>query len=49
MKKLLTLLIVSVVSSLMAASFTVKPEDSVIVVDSKAGVVARLAAKELQY
>ena len=49
MKKLLTLLIVSVVSSLMAASFTVKPEDSVIVVDSKAGGVARLAAKELQY
>ena len=49
MKKLLTLLIVSAVSSLMAAAFTVKPENAVIVVTPKAGGVARLAAKELQY
>ena len=49
MKKLLTLLIVSAVSALMAASFTVDPENAVIVVNPKADGVARLAAKELQY
>ena len=33
----------------MAAAITVKPENAVIVVNQKAGGVARLAAKELQY
>jgi len=49
MKKVLSLLIFSAVSAIMAASFTVKPENAVIVVNPKAGGVARLAAKELQY
>ena len=49
MKKFLTLLIVSAVSALMAASFTVDPEKAVIVVNPKADGVVRLAAKELQY
>ena len=49
MKTILPLLIFSVACAIMAESFTVKPEDAVIVVGAKAGGVARLAAKELQY
>lgn len=49
MKKLLFLLIFSAVSAMPAESFTVKPEDAVIVTGAKAGGVARQAAKELQH
>ena len=49
MKKLVTLLIVLAVSAAMAASFTVDPDNAVIVAAPEAGAVARLAAAELQY
>ncbi|MBQ6596906.1 MAG: hypothetical protein IJH79_05060, partial [Lentisphaeria bacterium] len=49
MKKILTWLILSAVSAVMAASFTVDPENTVIVATPEAGAVSRLAAKELQY
>ena len=52
MKKLLpfaVLLLFFAASALSATSFTVKPENSVIVAGPKTGAVQRLAAKELQY
>ena len=49
MKKWLSLIVFAAVSAAVAAEFSVKPENAVIVVDQKAGRVARLAAKELQY
>ena len=49
MKKYLALLILSAVTAAMAASFTVDPENAVIVAAPDAGAVARLAAAELQY
>lgn len=49
MKKILLLLICSLSLALTAGSFTVKPENALIVVDSNAGAVTRLAARELQY